>query len=248
MFTGIIEAVGEVKAVRHGPKSAALEILSPTLMNGMKLGDSVAVNGVCLTAREIRSDGFAADVMAETLRRSSLGELKNGSYVNLERAMQLGCRFGGHIVAGHVDGTGVITGFKREDVAVWVTIKADRKVMRYIIEKGSVALDGVSLTVAEVLPDSFRVSLIPHTAKETTLLDKKVGSRINIENDMIGKYVERLLAFGRMEPDRNAGMQGLFGTVDDMQSGNTGSGGNMQPGNTGSGGLSLETLAENGFL
>ncbi len=229
MFTGIIEAIGEIKNIRHGAKSAELQVACSSIMEGVSLGDSIAVNGVCLTARDIRPDGFTADVMAETLRRSSLGELKVGSRVNLERAMQLGGRFGGHIVSGHIDGTGTVTGFQREDVAVWVKISAPPRIMRYIIEKGSVALDGVSLTVAKVDADSFQVSLIPHTAKETILLEKKVGSLINIENDIVGKYVEKLLTPG------NVGGEG----AQDKEASSAGQG---------SPGLSMEFLAEHGFL
>ena len=151
------------------------------------------MNGVCLTARSISGNEFTADVMAETLRRSSLGALKPGSKVNLERAMQLGGRFGGHIVSGHIDGTGTIVSMKREANAVWVEISADSKILKLIIEKGSIAIDGISLTVAYVDDKVFKVSVIPHTASETTLLMKKVGDIVNLENDTIGKYVEKLL-------------------------------------------------------
>ena len=158
-------------------------------------GDSIAVNGVCLTATDISKGTFTADVMAETMRRSSLGTLSTGDSVNLERAMLCGGRFGGHIVSGHIDGTGTVTEFKREENAVWVTVKAENDLMKYIIEKGSVALDGISLTVAVVGNDFFKVSIIPHTASETTLLSKNAGDIINIECDIIGKYVEKLMSY-----------------------------------------------------
>ena len=193
MFTGIIEDIGDIKSIKHEGDSAVLVIHSSKIMDDVKLGDSIAVNGVCLTARSISGNEFTADVMAETLRRSSLGALKPGSKVNLERAMQLGGRFGGHIVSGHIDGTGTIISMKREANAVWVEISADSKILKLIIEKGSIAIDGISLTVAYVDDKVFKVSVIPHTASETTLLMKKVGDIVNLENDTIGKYVEKLL-------------------------------------------------------
>lgn len=193
MFTGIIEDIGDIKSIKHEGDSAVLVIHSSKIMDDVKLGDSIAVNGVCLTARSISGNEFTADVMAETLRRSSLGALKPGSKVNLERAMQLGGRFGGHIVSGHIDGTGTIVSMKREANAVWVEISADSKILKLIIEKGSIAIDGISLTVAYVDDKVFKVSVIPHTASETTLLMKKVGDIVNLENDTIGKYVEKLL-------------------------------------------------------
>lgn len=195
MFTGIIEEVGEIKNIRRGQKSAQLTICGPVVTSDSKVGDSIAVNGVCLTATSISGDSFTADVMAESMRRTGLGSLSMGSRVNLERAMAAGGRFGGHIVSGHIDGTGYIKEFKREDNAVWVTISADKKILKYIIEKGSITIDGISLTVAYVDDVCFKVSIIPHTASETTLLGKKPGDVVNLENDIIGKYVEKLLGF-----------------------------------------------------
>lgn len=192
MFTGIIEEKGTVERIVHGEKSCRLTIRAERIFDDLRLGDSVAVNGVCLTAAEINSGSFTADVMAETMRRTSLGSLVPGSRVNLERAMQMGGRFGGHIVSGHIDGTGTILSMVREDNAVWVRIAAEESITRYIVEKGSVALDGISLTVAEVQRDEFAVSIIPHTASETTLMERKTGDKINIECDIIGKYVEKL--------------------------------------------------------
>jgi len=193
MFTGIIEEVGKVIAVKKGTVSSRITFSAENILSDVKEGDSIAVNGVCLTAAELTKSTFTADVMAETIRRSSLGSLRPGDGVNMERAMLCGGRFGGHIVSGHIDGTGVISDMKREENAVWVTVSADDKLMRYIIEKGSVALDGISLTVAEVGKGYFKVSVIPHTGAQTTLLTKDQGDIINIECDMIGKYVEKLL-------------------------------------------------------
>jgi len=192
MFTGIVEEIGEVAAIEKGAQSCVYTIKASKILEDMHIGDSIAVNGLCLTVTRFGEGTFSADVMNESLRRSNLGDLNRGSRVNLERAMAANGRFGGHIVSGHIDGTGVLRSFEREANAVWVTIGADESLMRYIIMKGSVALDGVSLTVARLWHDAFAVSLIPHTGEETTLLKKHVGDRINIENDIVGKYVEKL--------------------------------------------------------
>lgn len=193
MFTGIIEEIGEIKQIKLGAKSAELTIKGAVVTGDSKIGDSIAVNGVCLTATTINGDTFTADVMAETMRRTALGSLKAKSKVNLERAMAANGRFGGHIVSGHIDGTGTISKLEKEDNAVWVTINAPAKILKYIIEKGSIAIDGISLTVAYVDDKCFKVSIIPHTASETTLLSKKAGDMVNLENDVIGKYVEKLM-------------------------------------------------------
>ncbi len=192
MFTGIIEEKGRIESITHGVKSCRLTVKADKIFNDLKTGDSVAVNGVCLTAQSINAPCFTADVMAETVRRTNIGQLTKGSWVNLERAMQLNARFGGHIVSGHIDGTGTIVSKIREDNATLVTVTAESGIIKYIIHKGSVTLDGISLTVAEVLNDRFTVSVIPHTGTETTLLDKKTGDTLNIECDAIGKYVEKL--------------------------------------------------------
>lgn len=195
MFTGIIEDVGTVKGIQRGAKSVILTISSAKIVEGVRIGDSIAVNGICLTATTVSGDAFTADVMPETMKRTSLGELKPGSSVNLERAMPADGRFGGHIVSGHIDGTGVIKDITREDNAVWYTIGADSTILKYIVEKGSIAIDGISLTVAYVDDNVFKVSIIPHTLKETILGMKKIGDKVNLENDIIGKYVEKLLSF-----------------------------------------------------
>lgn len=193
MFTGIVEEVGVLQSVVNGAKSAVLTVRAKTVLEGTGLGDSIAVNGVCLTVTGMHGDCFTADVMAETLRRSALGQLSRGSRVNLERALAADGRFGGHIVAGHIDGTGTILSMQREDNAVWIQVGASETILRYVIEKGSIAIDGISLTVARLTPASFSVSVIPHTGQETTLLEKKTGDMVNLENDLVGKYVERLL-------------------------------------------------------
>ena len=191
MFTGLIEEVGTLRAVRRGAHSAVLSIGAETVLSGLKTGDSVAVNGVCLTVTAQDSGGFTADVMHETLNRSALALLRPGSRVNLERAMAADGRFGGHIVSGHIDGTGKITEIKEDSLAIWYTIEASLEILRYIVEKGSVAIDGISLTVAKVTQTTFSVSTIPHTRKITTLGERKKGDMVNLENDIVGKYVEK---------------------------------------------------------
>lgn len=199
MFTGIIEETGELWEVKKETLSARIKIRCSKVLEGTKIGDSIAVSGICLTVTSLAKDGFTADVMAETMRRSSLSELKIPGTVNLERAMAADGRFGGHIVSGHIDGTGTITGIRQEENAVWYTIAAEPKLLRCIVEKGSVALDGISLTVAKVTAEDFQVSVIPHTRQETALPEKRSGSVINIECDVIGKYVEKLLTGPRPE-------------------------------------------------
>lgn len=193
MFTGIIEELGTVERVTRGRVSAVIAIRAEHILSDLKIGDSVAVNGVCLTATGLTGHGFTADVMHETLDRSSLAGLGPGSPVNLERAMAADGRFGGHIVAGHVDGVGTIAAIEQDDNAIWFTITAPEQVLRYVVEKGSIAIDGISLTVARVEPDRFAVSVIPHTAAVTLLGQRRTGDRVNLESDLVGKYVERLL-------------------------------------------------------
>lgn len=193
MFTGIVEETGIIHSLRRGAHSMALAIQARTVLSDLKIGDSVAVNGVCLTVTEKSASGFTADVMHETLNRSTLSALTPGKRVNLERAMAADGRFGGHIVSGHIDGTGVIANVRRDDNAVWYTVSAPPELLRYIVEKGSIAIDGISLTVASVDARQFSVSVIPHTAASTTLSEKRPGDRVNLENDIIGKYVEKLL-------------------------------------------------------
>lgn len=193
MFTGLVEEVGTVQNIRRGSRSCVLTIGCQTVLEGSNIGDSICVNGVCLTATSLGSRYFTADAMPETLDRSSLGHLAPGSSVNLERAMPADGRFGGHIVSGHIDGTGTVRSIRRDDNAVWYTVEAPPAILRFIVEKGSIAIDGISLTVADVDESSFRVSIIPHTQQVTALRDRGVGSVVNLENDIIGKYVEKLL-------------------------------------------------------
>lgn len=193
MFTGIVEETGSVMSIVSGSDSGKIRIRADLVLEGTKIGDSIAVNGVCLTVTELDNNSFCADVMPETLRRSDLGGLKYGDRVNLERAMAADGRFGGHIVSGHIDGTGHIISVKREKNAVWIRISAKKEILALIVEKGSIAIDGISLTVAASDGESFSVSVIPHTGAQTTLLSKQAGDTVNLENDIIGKYVRHLL-------------------------------------------------------
>ena len=194
MFTGIVEEIGTVRRVTSGYSNGSIDVNAKLVLEGTKIGDSIAVNGVCLTVTALHGDGFMADVMPETLRRSNLGALRGGDPVDLERAMAADGRFGGHMVSGHIDGVGTITGIRREGIATWVTIAAPQDILRLIVEKGSIAIDGISLTVAAVTDSDFSVSLIPHTGGQTILLQKKVGGKVNLENDIVGKYVAKLLS------------------------------------------------------
>jgi riboflavin synthase len=212
-----VEELGKVKAVARGAKSVRLTVTARAIMGDVKLGDSIAVNGTCLTVVEYGDNWFTADVMPETVERTALAGLKNGDTVNLERTLRVGDRLGGHIVSGHIDGVGTIKAKEENDNAVVVRIAAPAAVMRYIVAKGSVAVDGISLTVVAAGPDWFTVSLIPHTAAVTTLGIKGVGAPVNLEADVIGKYVEKLLG---LAPPGSAG---------------------------GKGGLSAEFLADHGF-
>lgn len=193
MFTGIVEEIGRVYGIQKGVKSSVLTITGKQIFDDLKIGDSVSTNGVCLTVTDLEKNTFKADIMNETLMRSTLGTLSIGSRVNLERAMPLNGRFGGHVVTGHIDGTGKIVSITKDDNAIWYTIQAVDTIMNYIIEKGSIAIDGVSLTVARVERDRFSVSVIPHTANKTVLSEKKIGASVNLENDMIGKYIEKFM-------------------------------------------------------
>lgn len=193
MFTGIVEEVGRVQNLKKGTNSVVITIGGHIIFEDLRIGDSVAVNGICVTVIDFTSNSFRADIMHETLRRSSLGNLKIGSHVNLERALANNGRFGGHIVSGHIDGTGEIFKKEQDDNAIWYTIKANGTIMKYMIEKGSIAIDGISLTIAKVSEKDFSVSVIPHTMKATNLLERGVGEIINLENDIVGKYIEKLI-------------------------------------------------------
>ena len=207
MFTGIIEEVGALERLAGGE----IAIRAKKVLEDVALGDSIAVNGICLTVTHFDAAHFVADVMPETVRRTSLAELKRGSRVNLERALTLRSRLGGHIVSGHIDGVGTIAAMQEEGNAILLTVRASDDILRYVVEKGSVALDGISLTVARVSAADFTVSLIPHTREITNLREKRMGSRLNIETDILGKYVEKLFpgAHTRGESDAPKSAGGL---------------------------------------
>jgi len=223
MFTGIVEEIGTVRRVLPGQRAGKITIGARKVLEGTAIGDSIAVNGVCLTVVEMGADYFVADVMPETLSKTGLGQLKAGSPVDLERALAADGRFGGHIVSGHIDGIGTIVEKRPEQNAVWVRIRTTQEIMALIVEKGSIAIDGISLTVASVGANDFQVSLIPHTGEETILLRKNAGDVVNLENDVVGKYVQKLFA------------QAL------------GKGGSQVPLQSAASGLTLDFLAENGF-
>lgn len=199
MFTGIVEEIGSIKQVQRGEKSSVITVSAKKVLENTQLGDSIAVNGVCLTVTNIEGGCFTADVMAETMRRTNLGSQSAGSRVNLERALLPTTRMGGHIVSGHIDGTGKITAYLKEDNATWVTVSAGDNILKYVVEKGSIAIDGISLTVAYADSKCFKVSVIPHTSQETTLLNKSIGTAVNLECDIIAKYVEKLIGFQEMQ-------------------------------------------------
>lgn len=204
MFTGIVEEMGTIAGIQKGAKSAVLTIQAEKVFSDIHIGDSIALNGVCLTVTSFSGNTYTADVMNETLRRSSLGSLAIGSKVNLERAMAANGRFGGHIVSGHIDGTGTITKVEKDDNAIWYTIAAEENLMKYIVEKGSIAIDGISLTVAKRSDMDFAISMIPHTAKETVLSQKKPGDIVNLENDIVGKYIEQLMHYEKKEEKKES--------------------------------------------
>lgn len=198
MFTGIVEEMGSVKTLRREAGGARLTVSASTVLQGTAIGDSICVNGVCLTVVDMSASEFSSDVAVETLKVTNLGELKIGAKVNLERALQLSDRIGGHLVSGHVDAVGRIKG-KREEGNGWrIFIEAPDPVLRYVIKKGSIAVDGISLTVADLDKAGFSIAMIPHTARLTTLGFKSAGDSVNLEVDIIGKYVERLFS-GRVE-------------------------------------------------
>lgn len=193
MFTGIVEELGTVSDLNILPESAQLTIEGKKVLEGTQIGDSIAVNGVCLTVVRMQGNLFTVDVMSETLNKTNLKECGRGTRVNLERALQLSTRLGGHIVSGHVDDVGSIKKITPVGIAKVYEFKTSPSLLKYVLPKGSIAIDGISLTVVDVLPQGFSVSLIPHTSKETTLGFKGVGDQVNLETDVIGKYVARFL-------------------------------------------------------
>lgn len=201
MFTGLIEEIGRVQKIVLDVNSAVLTIAALKVLEDVKLGDSICTNGVCLTVVDFSKTHFSVDIMPESLSRSNLGSLKPGDAVNLERALRLGDRLGGHLVSGHIDACCQITEIRMDANATWYTMEAKPSVLKYIIEKGSVALDGISLTVAYADMTCFKVSIIPHTSSQTTLKMKKPGDFINVECDAFGKYVERIATFTK-QPEK----------------------------------------------
>lgn len=195
IFTGLVEEMGEVLSVENGEKSLKLKIRCKKVLDGAKLGDSIATNGTCLTATELGSNYFTADCMYETVKRTNLKRLKVGDRVNLEKSITLATPLGGHLVTGDVDCEGKIVSIIPEGIAKIYEIEIERNYMKYVVEKGRVTLDGASLTVMKLTDTTFGVSLIPHTQEMITLGKKKVGDYINVETDLVGKYVERLLKF-----------------------------------------------------
>lgn len=193
MFTGIIEEVGILQEFNLGNGFGVIEVKCSKVLEETKIGDSIATNGVCLTVKEKSSYSFKAEIMGETLAKSNLGNLKIGDKLNLERALRLSDRLGGHIVSGHIDGIGKIVSIKEENDGTWFTISAPKDVLKYIIYKGSIGIDGISLTVAYVDDEVFKVSVIPHTLDSTILPYKKVNSVVNLECDLVGKYIEKLI-------------------------------------------------------
>jgi riboflavin synthase len=194
MFTGLVEESGTVVEITQEGRTARLTVQAPMVHEGTRLGDSVAINGCCLTVVALEGDRLTFEAVPETLARTNLGELRPGDRVNLERPLAVGARLGGHFVQGHIDGVGTILAVQPEENAVVFEIGAPPELRRYIVQKGSVTVDGVSLTVAEVRPESFTVWTIPHTREITTFGHRKVGDRVNLECDLLGKYIERLLA------------------------------------------------------
>lgn len=193
IFTGIVEELGTVSKIEKGARSLKITVKASKVLEDVKIGDSIAVNGVCLTVVDFARDFFTADVMPETVAKTTLKNLRVGDYVNLERALRLGDRLGGHLVQGHVDGIGKIIKKEPKDIAIIYHIAAPDNVLRYTVPKGSIAVDGISLTVIEAGKGSFNVSLIPHTSRMTTLGFKNAGDEVNLETDIIGRYIEKLL-------------------------------------------------------
>lgn len=193
MFTGLIEEIGEIKSVWRSGDSMILQIAAKDIISDVSIGDSIAVNGICLTVIALGHNFFTVDVMPETMYSTSLADLSTGSIVNLERAMSANKRFGGHFVAGHVDGVATLVEKRQLDNAIYFTFTIDSSLTTYLIPKGSIAIDGISLTIVKAEKNSFTVSIIPHTLKNTNFVSKKIGQKVNIEVDMIGKYIEKVL-------------------------------------------------------
>ncbi len=207
MFTGLIEEIGHISGIVKGRNSYQFIIKADKILIDSKVGDSICTNGACLTITQMSRTTFTVDVMSETVIMTNFKELKNGSPVNLERAMKLSDRLGGHLVSGHIDGLGRIISMDKDDIAWRIKIEANKELINKILDKGSIAVDGISLTVVSVSNSSFEISIIPHTALETTLLQKKVNDTVNLETDMIGKYVFRFLEKSKTENSPSVTME-----------------------------------------
>ena len=203
MFTGLIEEIGIISSIEKGRNSYQFGISAHEVLEGTKIGDSICTNGACLTVIKISSNHFTVDIMSETVLMTNFSDLKIGSKVNLERAMRLSDRLGGHLVSGHIDRTGKIVSINKDDIAWRIEIESSQDIISKILDKGSIAIDGISLTVVRVLENSFEVSIIPHTANETTLLSKKINDPVNLETDMIGKYVLKFLSASKKEEEHD---------------------------------------------
>lgn len=203
MFTGIIEEIGKVKAIVRHANSIKLTIAVKKILEDMHVGDSICTNGVCLTVTTFDDGSYTADVMPETMNRTNFKDLRINDLVNCERAMPANGRFGGHIVSGHIDGTGVISKMSRDDKAIRIKIETKPEILNYIVEKGSITIDGISLTITEVSSWDFGVSIIEHTQDATTLTKKKVGETVNLENDIVGKYIEKFVGSFSAKKDEN---------------------------------------------
>lgn len=203
MFTGLVEEIGILKNITHGTNSLNLTLTAKEVLEDVKLGDSIAVNGVCLTVVNFSKFEFKAQVMPETYQKTNLKTLNIGDKVNLERALKVGDRLGGHILSGHVDGVGKISNIEVKDIAKILTIEADEEILNYLVDKGSVALDGTSLTIIKAFNNNFTISLIPHTQDVTVLGLKQVGSSVNIEVDMLSKYVKKFMTTSKVDENKN---------------------------------------------
>lgn len=204
MFTGLVEEIGVVESIKKGLESATITLKADKVLKDVRIGDSISTNGVCLTVVRFDNNTFTVDVMPETMSSTNLKYLTTNSKVNLERALKVGDRLGGHFVSGHIDGVGVIKNFKEEENATWVSIKPPPNLMKYIIHKGSITIDGSSLTVSYVDDEVFKVSIIPLTRDETTLLSKAVGDKVNLECDMIGKYILKFMKFEKENSNKKS--------------------------------------------